>query len=84
MKMVHEQSNGNRLGKSKVRAENRAGMVVLAAGVGDPEGQERFHEGHLGEVAFWWVIVLVSRPPTFYTAVSEKMSQSNKRNDFNI
>lgn len=32
----------------------------------------------------WWVVVLESRPPTLHTPVSGKMSQNNKRNDFNI
>lgn len=32
----------------------------------------------------WWVIVLENRPPTLHAPVSEKMSQSNKRNNFNL
>lgn len=32
----------------------------------------------------WWVVVLESRSLALHTPVSGKMSQNNKRNDFNI
>lgn len=74
-----------RLGQS-----SRAAVLMVEVGWVNPcrrsRGPGKIHEGGPGDVAFWALAGnnVGERPATFHTPNSEKMSQSNKKNDFNI